>query len=61
MEQAVLKGQVRTQFGTGAAKRLRRQRLIPAVVYGGESGPTAVTINPLEMMKLLGGGPARMS
>lgn len=56
MEQAVLKGQVRTQFGTGAAKRLRRQRLIPAIVYGGESGPTAVTVNPLEMMKLLGGG-----
>jgi len=56
MDQAVLKGQVRTQTGKEAAKRLRRQRLIPAVVYGGESGPMAVTINPLEMMKLLGSG-----
>lgn len=56
MEELVLKGQVRTQVGKGAAKKLRRQRLIPAVVYGGASGPTAVTINPLEMMKLLGSG-----
>jgi large subunit ribosomal protein L25 len=56
MEELVLKGQVRTEVGKGAAKRLRRQRLIPAVVYGGSSGPTAVTINPLEMMKLLGSG-----
>ncbi len=56
MEELVLKGQVRTQVGKGTAKKLRRQRLIPAVVYGGTSGPTAVTINPLEMMKLLGSG-----
>jgi large subunit ribosomal protein L25 len=56
MEESVLKGQVRTQIGKEAAKKLRRQRLIPAVVYGGASGPTAVTINPLEMMKLLGAG-----
>ncbi len=56
MEELALKGQVRTQVGKGAAKKLRRQRLIPAVVYGGTSGPTAVTINPLEMMKLLGSG-----
>lgn len=56
MEHAVLKGQVRMQIGKGAAKKLRRQRLIPAVVYGGPSGPTAVAVNPLEMMKLLGTG-----
>jgi large subunit ribosomal protein L25 len=56
MEESILKGQVRTQVGTEAAKKLRRQRLMPAVVYGGASGPTAVTINPLEMMKLLESG-----
>jgi large subunit ribosomal protein L25 len=44
------------QVGTGSAKKLRRQRLIPAVVYGGASGPMAVTINPLDMQKLLGTG-----
>ncbi|MDE2484082.1 MAG: 50S ribosomal protein L25 [candidate division NC10 bacterium] len=53
MEEAMLKGQVRMQVGKRSAKTLRRQRLIPAVVYGGVSGPVAVTINPLEMMKLL--------
>lgn len=56
MEESILKGQVRTQVGKEAAKKLRRQRLIPAVVYGGPSGPTAVTINPLELIKLLGSG-----
>lgn len=56
MQESVLKGQVRTQIGKEAAKKLRRQRLIPAVVYGGASGPTAVTVNPLDMMKLLGTG-----
>jgi len=56
MQESVLKGQVRTQVGKGAAKKLRRGQLIPAVVYGGASGPTAVTVNPLEMMKLLGAG-----
>lgn len=56
MQELVLKGQVRTQIGKEAAKKLRRQQLIPAVVYGGTSGPTAVTVNPLDMMKLLGTG-----
>ncbi|MDE2179766.1 MAG: 50S ribosomal protein L25 [candidate division NC10 bacterium] len=53
MEEAMLKGQVRMQVGKRSAKTLRRQRLIPAVVYGGVSGPVPVTINPLDMMKLL--------
>lgn len=56
MADAVLKGQVRTQVGKGTAKKLRRQRLIPAVVYGGTSGPMAVTVNSLEMLKLMGTG-----
>ncbi|MDD5560360.1 50S ribosomal protein L25 [Candidatus Methylomirabilis sp.] len=56
MADAVLKGQVRTQVGKGTAKKLRRQRMIPAVVYGGPSGPMAVTVNPLEMLKLMGTG-----
>lgn len=56
MAEAVLKGQVRTRVGKGAARKLRQQRLIPAVVYGGTSEPMAVTVNPLEMLKLLGTG-----
>ena len=53
MADTVLKGQVRMQTGKGIAKKLRRQQLIPAVVYGGTSGPMAVTVNPLEMAKVL--------
>lgn len=56
MVEAVLKGQVRTQVGKEYAKKLRRQQLIPAVVYGGSSGPMAVTVNPIEMLKLLSAG-----
>jgi large subunit ribosomal protein L25 len=56
MADTVLKGQLRTQVGKGTAKKLRRQRLIPAVVYGGTSGPMAVTVNSLEMLKLMGTG-----
>ncbi len=56
MAEAVLKGQVRTRVGKGVAKQLRQQRLIPAVVYGGSSGPMAVTVNPVEMLKILGTG-----
>lgn len=54
MADVVLKGQIRTGVGKEAAKKLRYQRLIPAVVYGGATGPVAVTINPLEMAKALG-------
>lgn len=56
MAEAVLKGQVRMGVGKGVARKLRQQRLIPAVVYGGASGSMAVVINPLEMLKLLGTG-----
>lgn len=54
MAEAVLKGQVRSRVGKETAKKLRQQRLIPAIVYGGPSGPMAVAVNPLEMQKLLG-------
>jgi large subunit ribosomal protein L25 len=47
---------VRRREGTGkeVAKRLRRQGLIPAVLYGG-AAPVAVTLDPREVMKLLHG------
>ena len=56
MAEVVLKGQIRTGLGKGAAKKLRYQRMIPAVVYGGSAGPVPVTINPLELAKALGTG-----
>jgi large subunit ribosomal protein L25 len=54
MAEMLLKGQIRTGLGKQAAKKLRRQRLIPAVVYGGAAGPVPVTINPLDLAKALG-------
>ena len=56
MADVVLKGQIRAGLGKEAAKKLRRQRLIPAVVYGGATGPVPVEINPLELAKALGTG-----
>ncbi len=56
MADVVLKGQIRAGLGKQAAKKLRRQRLIPAVVYGGATGPVPVEINPLELAKALGTG-----
>ena len=35
MEELVLKAKKRTEMGTGVAKRLRRQGLIPGILYGG--------------------------
>ena len=56
MAEMLLKGQIRTGLGKQAAKKLRLQRLIPAVVYGGAAGPVPVTINPLDLAKALGTG-----
>lgn len=40
--------------GKGAAKRLRREGRVPAILYGG-SAPVAVTVDPRDVMKLLHG------
>lgn len=39
--------------GTAAARRLRRQGLIPAVVYGGKSDPVAVAVESTSLQKAL--------
>lgn len=56
MAEVLLKGQIRTGLGKGAARRLRQQRMIPAIVYGGSAGQVPVTINSLELAKVLGTG-----
>jgi len=51
-----LKGAVRTAVGKGEAKRLRRSRQIPGIVYGGLQGPIPVVVNPQELLSALGAG-----
>jgi large subunit ribosomal protein L25 len=51
-----LRGQIRTACGKGAARKLRARRLIPGIVYGGQSGPIPVSIDPRELAKALATG-----
>ena len=37
--------------GKGASRRLRREALVPAIIYGGEAEPVAVTIELRELVK----------
>jgi len=51
-----LKAQARTGVGKGAARALRRQGLIPAVIYGDKKAPLPVTISFNEAMKRIYAG-----
>ena len=37
--------EVRTAQGKGASRRLRREGLVPAIVYGGEEKPLSIAIS----------------
>ena len=39
--------------GKGASRRLRREAKVPAIIYGGEAAPVAVTIELRELVKAL--------
>lgn len=41
------------QQGKGASRRLRKQNLVPAIIYGGNEEPTAIAIKNNELWKLL--------
>lgn len=40
-----LKAELRSNFGTGASRVLRKQNKVPAIVYGNNKEPLAITIN----------------
>ena len=44
MSDVILEAQVRTEFGKGAARRIRRSGQIPAVLYGHGSAPVHVSL-----------------
>ncbi len=43
----------RAEQGKGASRRLRRQNLVPAIIYGGEGEPVAISLKNNELVKAL--------
>ncbi len=56
MEEKTLVAQHRAERGKEAARRLRSQGLMPAVVYGHREVPLPITLNPQDLAKVLRGG-----
>ena len=49
-----LKAKKREDIGKGASRRLRREQgVIPAVVYGGKTGPASITLNHNDLINML--------
>lgn len=53
MSEVVLSGEKRENTGKAIAKRLRREGRIPGVLYGGDSEPSIVSFDALELRRLL--------
>jgi large subunit ribosomal protein L25 len=56
MEERGLVAQYRTGKGKKEARRLRRQGLIPAIVYRHHETPIPISLNPHDLTKVLRGG-----
>jgi len=52
-EDFVLDAQTREDAGKGASRRLRRQALVPAIIYGGKKEPQSISILSKELIKHL--------
>ena len=46
-----LKAEARERVGKGSARELRRNGLIPAVIYGDKQAPISITLNTNEVTK----------
>jgi len=53
LEQLELNTTLRAGKGKGAARRLRREGLIPGIFYGPDAQPVPLTLNPKELEKAL--------
>jgi large subunit ribosomal protein L25 len=53
MAEIVVTAKGRTERGKNAARRLRREGLIPGVVYGGKGDNVAVSVDPKTLKKVL--------
>src|SRR5690348_1824962 len=56
MADIVLNVEVRDNAGTGAARAVRRQGLVPGVLYGGPLGPVTIAVRSNEFRKALYSG-----
>ena len=61
MERVQLTSTVRTGRGKGAARQLRRQGFIPAVLYGGGAGNVALALNTHDLHQVIAKGFAETS
>jgi len=56
-EENVLEGQLRERVGKGAARELRRNSMVPAVIYGDKKDPVSIALPYKELsMKIHDGG-----
>jgi len=53
LDQAMIEVTTRSETGKGPARRLRARGLIPAILYGANKEPQALTVNPEELRKAL--------
>src|SRR5215831_7623412 len=53
MAEIVVSAKTRTDRGKNASRRLRREGLIPGVVYGGKGENVAVAVDPKSLQKVL--------
>jgi large subunit ribosomal protein L25 len=49
----ILNAKSRQDTGKGASRRLRREGLVPAVVYGGEPAPESITLSQSDLAKIM--------
>lgn len=54
-----LKAEVKLQSGKGVNRRLRKQGWVPAILYGRHQDPIPLSLNQLEVEKVLGSGGSR--
>lgn len=53
MERHSIEAELRTKTGKGVARQIRRNGLIPGVVYGRGNDPRSIKVDPLDIEKLL--------
>ena len=60
-QQIKLTASTRKETGKGFAKRLRKEGMLPAVVYGHKTDPIHLTLETKQLLSLLGGGKGESS